>query len=94
MLIEERLLGLAARLADRLDEVSELREVAYSVMEEMQDWVGVNEAALGLEFLADRLFDHAVPLTSREFEEIEACRVACGLPADRRFSALRKLIPL
>lgn len=53
------------------------------------DWLWVNEPAVELEFVADRLFDHGVPLTRQEFE---ACRMWCRLPEDRRFSALRELV--
>jgi len=90
-LLEARLMQLAQRFAERVDDVPELREMEFSTVDDMADWLRVNEPALGLEFLADRLLEYGVLLSQADVVEIEACRLLCGLPESGRFSALHRL---
>ena len=89
---DKLLLELTYSLADRINRSPELLDMGFDLISDMNSWVESNEPTIGLQLLADRLFDNEIEISIEEYEMIVLCRKSYGLPDSKRFEALTLLI--
>ncbi|WP_019011299.1 hypothetical protein [Deinococcus aquatilis] len=92
MLNEDEFLGFARALDERVSLAAQQNGDDYDLTSDMEDYIRLNEPALALEFMAERVNNYNVDLTISEFDDIETYRNRLGLPLSNRFIALRNLI--